>query len=85
MTIPQPTQNMHILLSPSLSPQQKILMQHVVDGLTQKEIEQQMGIKLSTIKKYMKNIRRKYQCKSTYQCVAVLVVRGELIVSIDSY
>lgn len=63
-----------------LSPQQKILMQHIVDGLTQKEIEQRMGIKLSTIKKYMKSIRKKYRCKSTFQCIAVLVVSGELIV-----
>lgn len=64
-----------------LSSQQKILMQHIVDGLTQKEIEQRMGIKLSTIKKYMKSIRKKYGCKSTLQCVGVLVACGALIVT----
>lgn len=68
-----------------LSPQQKILMQHIVDGLTQKEIELKMGIKLSTIRKYMKSIRKKYKCKSTFQCVALLVARGELDVTVLEY
>ncbi len=63
-----------------LSPQQKILMQHILNGLTFKEIEVQMGIKKSTIGKYMKVIRKKYNCRSTFQCIAVLVVCGELSV-----
>lgn len=67
-----------------LSPQQKILMQHIVNGLTQKEIEQKMGIKLSTIKKYMKSIRRKYGAKSTFQCIAILVACGALTVEMPS-
>ncbi len=63
-----------------LSPQQRIIMQHLADGLTQKEIGRAMGIKLDTIKKYLKKIRKKYGCASTLQCMAVLVSCGEIVV-----
>lgn len=68
-------------LTKPLSPQQRIIMQHLADGLTQKEIEQVMGIKLDTIKKYLKKIRKKYGCASTLQCMAMLVSCGEIVVS----
>lgn len=74
-------ENRPVQLKP-LSPQQRIIMQHIINGLTFKEIELQMGIKKSTVAKYMKVVRKKYHCTSTCQCIAVLVAIGELTVTL---
>lgn len=61
-----------------LSPQQRRIMQYLVDGLTMKEIQVEMSIKLGTIRKYLQKVRKKTEAKSLYQCIAIVVAIGEV-------
>jgi DNA-binding NarL/FixJ family response regulator len=64
-----------------LSPQQKIIMQHLVDGLSYKEIALQMGVEARTIRTYLSRIRIKMGAKSNYRCIALLIAGGEVTVN----
>lgn len=64
-----------------LSPQQKQIMQYLADGLTMKEIQLKMGIKLDTVRTYIRRVRGKVGAKSLYHCIAIVVARGEITVS----
>lgn len=71
---------MTVVKTKQLSPQQKIIMQHLVNGMTMKEIQLAMGIKLDTVRTYIRRVRVKVRARSLYQCVAIVVSTGEVIV-----
>lgn len=64
-----------------LSPQQRTIMQHIVDGYSIKDIARIMEIKKGTIKTYLLRVRVKTNSKSMYQCVAILVSMGVVMPS----
>lgn len=64
-----------------LSPQQTIIFQGLIDGMTIKEIENAMGIKKSTIRKYIQRARLRLGAKTLYQCIAILSAEKVINVS----
>lgn len=66
-----------------LSPQQLKIMQYLVDGLIPKEIAEKLGIRQGTVKKYMNRVLIKTGAQTTYQCIAILAVRGVVVVAPD--
>lgn len=59
-----------------LTARQRILMQMVVDGLTQKQMALIMGTQRNSIKTNLAVVRRRLGVESLYQAVAIVVERG---------
>ena len=62
-----------------LSPRQREIMQCLVDGLSFKMIADKLGMQSGTAKKHAMRAREKVGAKSLYQCIAILVARGEIV------
>jgi len=69
--------------SAKLSPQQAIIMQHLVDGVTVKEIAICMEVKSETVRKHINKIKRKLGAKTHDHTVALVVARGDVTVALD--
>lgn len=64
-----------------LSPQQKIVMQYLIDGYSLKKVAELMSIRRSTIGKYIQRVIKKTEAKSLLHCIAILVARGEVVMT----
>ncbi len=62
-----------------LSPRQRLVMQYLVDGVSFKVIADKLGIGHGTAKKHAMRAREKVGATSLYQCIALLVARGEIV------
>ena len=63
-----------------LSPQQSIIMQHLVNGCTIKEIALKMGLACVTVRKHIKRASQKLGAKTHDHAIALVVAYGEVIV-----
>ena len=63
-----------------LSPQQSIIMQHLVNGCTIKEIALQMGLACVTVRKHVMRASQKLGAKTHDHAIALVVARGEVVV-----
>lgn len=68
--------------SKALSPQQTIIMQHLVNGSTIKEISSIMELSIATVRKHITKAGIKLSAKTHDHAVALAVARGEVIVRI---
>jgi DNA-binding CsgD family transcriptional regulator len=64
-----------------LSPQQTIIMQHLVNGCTIKEIALQMGLACVTVRKHVNRARHKLGAKTHDHAIALVVALGVVIVT----
>lgn len=69
---------------PRLSPQQTIIMQALVDGLTIKEIASVMVLSSVTVRKHINKAKKKLGAKTQDRAIALVVARGEVTVIIES-
>jgi DNA-binding CsgD family transcriptional regulator len=68
---------------PALSPQQTIIMQHLVDGMTIKEIALCMEVSSVTVRKHINKTKRKLGAKTHDQTIALSVARGDVTVALN--
>lgn len=66
-----------------LSPQQKIILQHLVDGCTVKEISLFMGITIATVRKHINKAKVKLNAKTQNHTIALVVASGEVTVQME--
>ena len=69
--------------SAKLSPQQTVIMQHLVDGVTVKEIAVRMDLSSVTVRKHINKTKRKLGAKTHDHTIALVVARGDVVVAID--
>jgi DNA-binding CsgD family transcriptional regulator len=67
----------------TLSPQQTIIMQHLVDGITVKEIAILMCVKKETVRKHINKIKIKLGARTHDHAIALSVARGEVTVALS--
>lgn len=58
-------------------------MQHLVDGLTVKEIASLTNLAIVTVRKYINKAKSKLGARTQDQAIARAVVRGEVTVSLS--
>jgi len=68
---------------PALSPQQTIIMQHLVDGMTIKEIALCMEVSSVTVRKHINKTKRKLGAKTHDHTIALSVARGDVTVALN--
>jgi DNA-binding CsgD family transcriptional regulator len=59
-----------------LLPREKECLSWIAKGKTSEEVAMIMGIKLSTTRSYLKNVRVKLNCTSMAQCVYKALQQG---------
>ena len=67
----------------TLSPQQTIIMQYLVNGFTVKEIANQMSLASVTVRKHVNKAKKKVGAQTHDQAIAIVVARGDVTVNID--
>lgn len=67
-----------------LSPQQTAIMQHLVNGLTVKEVASVMHLATATVRKHVNKARRKLDAKTHDHAIALAVAYGEVVVIIET-
>lgn len=66
-----------------LSPQQSLVLQHLVDGLVVKEISTTMNLSTISIRKHIKKAKLKLGAATQAQMIAFAVARGEVFVAME--
>ena len=66
-----------------LSPQQGIIMQHLVNGNTIKEIAIMMKLATGTVRNYINKAKKKLGATTQDQAIAQVVALGEVTVAVD--
>jgi len=66
-----------------LSPQQAVIMQHLVDGLTIKEIAVKTQLAIVTVRRHINKSRKKFGARTQGQAIAFVVARGEVCVNLE--
>lgn len=67
----------------NLSPQQKIILQHLVNGRTIKEVSSEIGIAIATVRKHINKAKAKMGGLTHDHTIALVIARGEVIVHLD--
>ncbi len=70
--------------SAKLSPQQTVIMQHLVDGITVKEIALRMELSSVTVRKHINKTKRKLGAKTHDHTIALLVAHGYVTVALNN-
>jgi len=60
----------------SLTPREKEILQLLLNGRSDKEISTQLGISIETVKDYGKSIRIKYNVKTRFELIGVVLGRS---------
>jgi DNA-binding NarL/FixJ family response regulator len=60
----------------SLTPREAEILQYLLRGRSDKEISNQLGISIETVKDYGKSIRSKYNVKTRFELIGIVLGRG---------
>ena len=66
-----------------LSPQQTAIMQHLVNGLTVKEVASVMNLATATVRKHVNKARRKLNAKTHTHAIALAVASRSVVVDLE--